>query len=364
MTGHPPSIILFEDDAKTAPLLQRLIGKKLKRKRAVSVFEPSAQAETQLPYEDRLAAEVKTRGYDKATLWVTDRDLSKTRHYQGLSEPIVWKVAARFGVPLCKYARGDTDDNVFERQKSWGDAQIILPASDLDVLAGRVAILADGFQIIARKLDQIERRKSLASTLRTPADVMAHLLDRPDDAGKIALYGSGDQRMVSEILPFAIGAKSHKDLKTRLPSLMGYWLYDSILRFPGLLVNSVAAASYLNISVPAFQKLSVQKLFKPATYVGPFADPNDPHWWRTDLDELLVKSQAKDGNEFARKKLKIDIPRCLDGGKRAGLYCMVTHRPVSETNSVGQISWFPPGADLARVRKDVYDQVGPWLGLF
>jgi len=25
---------------------------------------------------------------------------------------------------------------------------------------------------------------------------------------------------------------------------------------------------------------------------------------------------------------------------------------------------FPPGADLARVRKDVFEETGPWLGLY
>ena len=42
---------------------------------------------------------------------------------------------------------------------------------------------------------------------------------------------------------------------------------------------------------------------------------------------------------------------------------MVTKQPVSLENSRGNISWFPPGADLARIRTDVYNDVGPWLGL-
>jgi hypothetical protein len=120
----------------------------------------------------------------------------------------------------------------------------------------------------------------------------------------------------------------------------------------------------LNISVSAFRKSSIRTLFKSALYKGPFSDTDNPLWWRKDLDRILFAAKAEDGNRYARRKLRKAVPRCLDGGKRAGLYCMVTETPVSEENSVGNISWFPPGADLARVRRDVYDQMGPWLGLF
>jgi hypothetical protein len=359
------TIVLFEDDEKTGPQLQQRILKKLKRKGDVSLFTPARKRMDRYPpYEDRLAAEVQTRKYHHATLWVTDRDLSRTPEYRGLSEAVVSKVAAQFGVPICKYARGTADDDVFERQRNWGDAQVILESSDLDALASEIAILANGFQTIAKKLDRLLHDKTGDVDVRTPADVMAHLLERPSDAGQIALYGSGDQKMVSEILPFADGATGRKELKARLPSLLGYWLYDSLLRFPGILMNSVAAASYLNISVATFEKPRVRRLFNAALYRGPFSDPVDPHWWRRDTDDLLLKAGASDGNEYAHTKLKIKIPPCLDGSRRAGLYCMVKKVPVSEENSVGNISWFPPGADLARVRKDVYDQMGPWLGLF
>jgi hypothetical protein len=169
--------------------------------------------------------------------------------------------------------------------------------------------------------------------------------------------------MISEILPFA-GGQRKQEFQKRLPSVLGYWLYDSILRFPGLLLNAVATASYLDIAEAQFRNPSVQKLFKPALYRGPFEDHSEPHWWRKTVDEIVGK--AKSGNEFLAQKLHKPVPHCLDSqtGKRAGYYCMVKRVPVSKDNSVGNISWFPPGADLARVRKDMYEQLGPWLGLF
>ena len=79
--------------------------------------------------------------------------------------------------------------------------------------------------------------------------------------------------MVAEILPFA-DRKRHAELRQRLPSLFGYWLVDSILRFPGLLLNAVASASYLDISVQAFEG-DVRNAFKSALYRGPFNDTRD-----------------------------------------------------------------------------------------
>lgn len=362
--GAPITVVLFEDDPKTGPRLRKAIQKRLPKPSRTFLFSPFDKTVSTKAHEDRLTADLRNQGYDNATLWVSDRDLSRTQSYNGLSEAIVSKVAARFGVPICKYATGANDDEVFKRQQYWGDAQIVLDSRDENILAASIVIIATGFRSIERHLKSATEKTADDAKARTPATVMARLLDRPDEADRIALYGSGDQKMASEILPFAIGAVRRKQLQGRLPSLLGYWLYDSILRFPGLLVNSTAAASYLNISVSAFENLSIRKLFKSALYKGPFSDTENPLWWRKDLDGLLLKAKVDDGNNYVRKKLRKVVPRCLDDGKRAGLYCMVTKTPVSEENSVGNISWFPPGADLARVRRDVYEQMGPWLGLF
>jgi hypothetical protein len=357
-------VVLFEDDPKTGPRLSKAIQKRLPKPSKTFLFSPSDKSESRRAHEDRLAADLQKQGFETATLWVSDRDLSRTQNYNGLSEAIVSKVAARFGVPICKYATGTNDDEVFKRQQHWGDAQIVLDSADEDILAAQIVVIATGFRFIAKRLKNATKKTADDAKARTPATVMARLLDRPDEADRIALYGSGDQKMISEILPFAVGAARHRQLQERLPSLLGYWLYDSILRFPGLLVNSIAAASYLNIAVSAFENTRIRKLFKPALYKGPFSDSKDPLWWRKDLDGILIVAKAEDGNSYVRRKLRMTVPRCLDGGKRAGLYCVVTKTPVSEENSVGNIGWFPPGADLARVRRDVYEQMSPWLGLF
>jgi hypothetical protein len=331
-------------------------------KSEVSVFTPRENTNGR-PYEERLSAEVLSTRYKDATLWVTDRDLSKTTGYRGLSEAIISKAATQPGIPVCKYARGTADDDVFERQRSWGDAQIVLKASKIPELAAKIALLAKGFSLISKKLNRLLRANAAGHGLHTPAEMMAHILDHPEAADRIALYASGDQKMISEILPFA-GGQRKQEFQKRLPSVLGYWLYDSILRFPGVLLNAVATASYLDIPETHLRNRDVQKVFKLALYRGPFEDRSEPHWWRQALDEIVGK--AKSGNELLAQKLNRRVPHYLDSqtGKRAGYYCMIKRVPVSKDNSVGNISWFPPGADLARVRKDMYEQLGPWLGLF
>lgn len=356
-------IVLFEDRPDQAKLIIASVKKKLKDDSSIVVFEPLPEnpRDNQL-YEDRLLAELSSSTYKNASLFVTDRDLSRTKNYQGLSEAVVTKVAALFGLPLCKYAQGEADD-VFNRQRQWGDAQIVLDSSNLDRMGAKIAILARGFQEIRVSLKYLES-KGADSDKRTPATAMAFILGRPQLADKIALYASGDQKMAAEILPFSKKSK-FAEFKKRLPTIFGYWLYESILRFPGLLLDAVAASSYLDISQTDFSKnKKINGLFKNALYKGPFSDPDDAHWWRSDLDEILTGANCESGRAFVKKKLDIQASPCLDHGKRAGFYCMISKTPVSEANSVGNISWFPPGADLARVRKDLYEEIGPWLGLY
>ena len=153
-------------------------------------------------------------------------------------------------------------------------------------------------------------------------------------------------------------------LYKRMPRVLGKWLFLSVLRFPGVLVNEVATASYLNIDPGDFKKKEVQALFRKGEYKGPFAELG-PWWWRRTLDGLLDKSDCEDGRELADKS-NIKVRACLDpkSKKQAGYYCMLTRKPVSEENSRGGISWFPSGADLARIRKDKFEEITALVGMY
>ncbi len=67
-----------------------------------------------------------------------------------------------------------------------------------------------------------------------------------------------------------------------LSCLLGYWLWDSVLRYPGVVVNMVAASSDLNIEQEVFENEDdVRNCFSPALYDGPFKEAKGSMWWRT-----------------------------------------------------------------------------------
>ena len=87
-------------------------------------------------------------------------------------------------------------------------------------------------------------------------------------------------------------------------------------------------------------------------------------WWRGMLDDMVAAEQLKDGRELAIKRLGEEIPQseCSeDPSIPAGYYCMLSNRAVSLKNSRPGLAWFPRGADLARVSKTRFEELGPWL---
>jgi hypothetical protein len=192
--------------------------------------------------------------------------------------------------------------------------------------------------------------------------IMAALLGKPEYSEKIALYGVGDQNRLSEILA---QAKQAQHRVQRMAHFLGYWLWDSLLRYPGLLVNEIAAGSYLNIAETDFREIKVQAIFQEALYRGPFEDSKRPQWWRGVLDDIVARENCADGLELVRSRTGSTINRsecCVDSSTSAGYYCIISRKPVSLENSKGGLSWFPRGADLTRISKPKFDEYGPWLG--
>jgi len=66
------------------------------------------------------------------------------------------------------------------------------------------------------------------------------------------------------------------------------WILDTVLRYPGIIYDSLHAAVALGLSRESFLKPSVQAFFKTALFRGVFA-PSDPHFWKT---RMLTKARA------------------------------------------------------------------------
>jgi hypothetical protein len=220
--------------------------------------------------------------------------------------------------------------------------------------------IAEGFAFIESHLPDALK----TSGKKSPGKLLAATLGKPEYAEKIALYASGDQNRLASVL--RVKGSDNEKPKRHLSCLLGYWLWDSVLRYPGVVVNQVAASSYLNIHEDSFRtNPDIQRLFSKARYDGPFAEAKGPLWWRGVLDDIVAASGASDGRDFAAKQLRQQVVSsqcCEDSSKPAGYYCMLSKKPVSLENSKGGLTWFPRGADLARISNKKFEEDVPWLG--
>lgn len=352
-------IVLFEDTDQTRSGLLKGLNEQLRDGEAIPFgqFEQEATEEMQRTYQDRLETILSKPPYNEATTLLVDRDLSKSPSFGGLSDDTVAGAARRLAIPVCSYARQVAPDD-YSWRAHWEEGRIFLSFENDEELARKAVLAARGFAEISAGLSAVLKDRAGKS----PPKILAALLGKPEYADKIALYSVGDQNRLMGILG---KAKDETDRVKRMECFLGYWLWDSLLRYPGLLVNEVAAASYLNIATGDFEGPEVRAVFAAALYGGPFADTKRPQWWRGMLDDIVASENCSDGLELARKRVNPTINPsqcCEDPSRPAGYYCILSDQPVSLENSKGGFSWFPRGADLTRISKTKFDEYGPWLG--
>jgi hypothetical protein len=352
------TVLYFEDTEAFAEVLVPILNSTLDGFAVVERFV--AIEESDKMYDARLEEEILSRmanGADIAFI-LSDADLAKIKLYRGLSDANVSKVANKLGIPAAFYSSNLTGIQ-FLKADQGGDGRILLDRSNPTDMAEEVSCLVRGFSSILDKLNAIIQVPS-ASRPQDSATLLATLIGRPDIKNRIKLYLSGDQRVGAELL------SSPDHHANRQAAIFGTLIYDSLLKYPGITVNSVAAASYLNISVDEFQQQEVRSVFASAIYNGPFSSSSRVLWWRDVLDDLLLEADADDGRALVLAKIGRQVSPCVcseSGVEPAGYYCMITGRPVSEEYSKGGISWFPPGADLAKIAESKYDELAPWLAI-
>lgn len=362
------SILLFEDNSDIVAEFEKEILPFLGIQFELKVFPLSKAPEGTGPYEDRLVAALRTPKYANVALIVTDRDLSLSK-WGGLSEAAVSRAAQLCGIPVACYRQATaTVEDVISRTP--GDGRISLPENRTEQ-ARRAVVLAQGFvsleKLIKSNVSSARRKAHSSDASDTPGMLLAKLLETPSIGTHFDTYACGAQGAVGEILAISGGDQQDTPHDHRsLISALGVWLADLVMEYPGVLVDEVAAASYLDIHPADFKKGAVQSLFANAIYSDlPFADSVRPLWWRHRLDEIITDSDAVSGLDACSKsgiKRVRFCPCAVDATLHAGYYCMATQVPISAKNSSGRISWFPPGADLARIRKDTYRKLSPWIG--
>ena len=356
-------ILVFDDMQENRDAVLAALESELAGNGSVQQFAAGAGGKKEGTFEERLELDLAVAPNAPVDLIVADRDLSSyAPDYTGLSESTVRRTADMVGVPECGYARGErADDNEYIKRGEQRESCIRLSRKPSDgAFAKQAVAVGNGFVEITNKLAKITQ----STTRKSPGRMLASVLGKPEYAEKISLFASGDQGRLGALAAVR-DSKDADERNRRLACVLGYWLWDSVLRFPGVVVNDVAASSYLNIRLNEFrQNEEIRQLFAEAVYSGPFAAAKPTLWWRGMLDDLISEQGAADGMAYAGIKLGRPVPRsecCEDASKPAGYYCFLSERPVSLENSKAGLPWFPRGADLARVCKTRYEEDEPWL---
>lgn len=117
------------------------------------------------------------------------------------------------------------------------------------------------------------------------------------------------------------------------------WIRNTLLSYPGILYDSVHAATLLGIFEEAFMKEAVQGFFKRAKYSGILAPPKG-RWWKSKLIEVanakMTKSEAsmviREGFPCLWKRIEkrqIERSKCIYSGESpADWVCYILKKPV------------------------------------
>ena len=345
-------VLLFEDDTEAYEKLSASLSPRLKLFDAILERYSGATGNR----ADTSVEHAITRP-PTASLIVLDWDLSRYPD-AGISRQLVRGVAEEQYVPVCTYTSPTGDHGQLQRLKKWQDSVIALDSTgDYEGIAEVCAAIARGFVTLERSRTSTDGREKLSRWITT-------VLGAPETAeAQVAEYAMSNLQRLLQV------TEVKKEQRLRLiTTVVGYWIYNQLLQFPGVLVNAIAAASYLDIADHEFERTDVRAVFEGAKYTGPFAAVDD-YWWLAALDDISAKAmRAEDtsllsGGQVAARALnrKVEGARCCRGHEGAGYYCLITKAAVCDAHSVRPGSWLPIGADRSRIETTKYDELSAWI---
>lgn len=303
--------------------------------------------------------------FDEIACIVVDHDLVKID--PRLSDGTIVRASKEAYLPVCCYARKPRREMpAATLQRLISDVSYRLNINtilDSAAAASDILNVADGFATI---------RHSYAQTpsdvkSKGPAAILSYCLGKPALESYFKRYLSSAS-LTSEVINLALIAGSQAtsggktlEVDRKTVHLLGCWLYNTILTYPGLLLNQVAASAFLGIDPETFSKHL--DFFAAAKYSGPFS-AKEGFWWRHDIENILISEDVEDGIELFSKRDINASPStcCVSGESPAYFYCILKRLPVSEAHSTGALSWIPVGADLCRVNNDDYEAIAPMMG--
>ena len=117
------------------------------------------------------------------------------------------------------------------------------------------------------------------------------------------------------------------------------WVKNTLLKYPGILYDSIHASTYLGISEDSFLKEEVQDFFKKSKYTGIFSEVNNL-WWKSSLNtkaKTILYSKEKcvplrnNFPEAYKRKFGIELSKsiCIYSKKSpADWDCYILRKPV------------------------------------
>jgi len=117
------------------------------------------------------------------------------------------------------------------------------------------------------------------------------------------------------------------------------WIRDTLLYYPGILYDSVHAATLLGVSEEVFLKEDIQEFFKRAKYSGIFSPP-EGRWWKSKLIEIANAKMKKSETSFVLRegfpiywqrteKKQVERSKCIYSGESpADWVCYILKKPV------------------------------------
>lgn len=327
-------------------------------------FDVSGEASHEKQMLDRVRALQEKQQIDLVLL---DSDLSRMGN--GITQSLCRQAFQEVGIPVCRYRKKQSATHAtrlqdLHRLAREGASAIWVPAELLRVdnlesgLVPWLLAVESGFSELNRL---IRDKPDLLTMPLGPAGILATMLDHP--SLKSDLLGYTAQNF------FFFGAPTGEDdddpNKPTNPAAqatrLGYWLINYILMFPGPILSAKAAAAYLNLKPSSFDLAQVRMLTKVAQYTGPFCGV-DEFYWRDSLADLLDRLDGDIATALELKDAQLERVDEEDPGASAYL-CLLTQEPIAEADAAPKLDWIPAGAQLARVKSDLYDQLGPMLSI-
>ncbi|MDD2781965.1 hypothetical protein [Sulfuricurvum sp.] len=317
------------------------------------MFPDNSVKDTQA-LEDRLSTYLNSRKDIK--LLVIDHDLSGFKNDK-LSEPVISIASHSSSIPLIRYARINRKsvDTLADAIDAGSEFSIKIDTKNPTEAAKKIINAYDGFSKIKNAieiLDDTQRSKG-------PSSIIANITNAKTQEDNFWMYVSGASLLkeLVELNEVMIAQSLNDEQKNklvidRLSYIIGYWFYNIILTFPGVILNKIATSSYLHITQQDLEQN--QQFFEPAKYNGPFS-LTDEYWWKEKLDEILDQEEVDTGFDLLAKN-GIHVEK-----QEGGYYCIMTQQAISFEDS-RSLSWLPNGAILSKVDKNLYDQYAPFFG--